>query len=139
MKIGEGFSGKYADPDPFQAIWNDPAELKKALYVGDGVMVRLDDRPVAYGHVNVIAREQVPLEDLAADRYLGMWAVARITQHWLNEKLQPRRKVALAVWGNQVETAHIHVVPRNAATDATQWSPAELSDQEREAYLAGAR
>jgi diadenosine tetraphosphate (Ap4A) HIT family hydrolase len=134
--IGEGFEGKYRKPDPFQLMWASPGKLKGALYVHERFMVRPDDTPVAPHHLLVIAREEKALEALDFAEYEAAWALARVVYAHMTTVLGPSRKVSLSVWGNQVETAHIHLVPRNKPTDATVWKAMDLTDAQRTAQLA---
>ena len=136
---GEGFNGDYKKPDPFQAIWNDPARLAQSLYTSEHFMVRPDDSPVAPHHVLIIARREAALEALPLAEYAAMWALARLMFAHMTAVLKPTRKVAMEVWGNQVETAHIHLVPRNNPEDATVWKPMQLSAPELARQLAETR
>ncbi|HEX7963375.1 MAG TPA: hypothetical protein VF466_02185 [Candidatus Saccharimonadales bacterium] len=136
---GEGFTGHYRKPDPFQAIWSDPEGRDSGLYVHERFLVRPDDTPVAPHHLLVISREERPLEVLDFNEYVAAWALARVVYAHMTNVLGPKRKVALLVWGNQIETAHIHLVPRNNPEDATVWRPMELTDEQRAAQLAETR
>lgn len=140
MSIGEGFSGKYMESDPLQAVWNDPARLEQALYAGERFLVMPDDCPVAPHHLLVVAREPKPIEELAfADRQ-ALWALAGVISNHMTRILRPSRKVGIVVWGNQVRTGHLHLVPRNLPSDATQWQRMEFPDDAaREAQLAETR
>ncbi|HSW98797.1 MAG TPA: HIT domain-containing protein [Candidatus Saccharimonadales bacterium] len=136
---GEGFTGGYKKPDPFQAIWDDPARVAQSLYVHERFMVRPDDSPVVPHHLLVIARRELALEALPLNEYLAMWALARLLFAHMTAVLAPKRKVSMQVWGNQVQTAHIHLVPRNNPEDATVWKPMGLSGEALETQLAETR
>jgi diadenosine tetraphosphate (Ap4A) HIT family hydrolase len=129
MNIGEGFSGKYQEPDPLQAKLADPAHMANALYQGERFVVMADDLPVAPNHVLVISREAVPLEKLTFADQQALWALAMVTQAHMTRVLHPARKVSISVWGNQVRTAHLHLVPRVNPSDATNWQRQQFESE----------
>lgn len=134
--IGEGFSGDYTDPDPLQAKMNDPSQMANALYTDSNFVVMADDYPVAPHHVLVVSRAEKSLEELAFPEQQALWALAMVTSAHMTRVLQPERKVAMVVWGNQVKTAHIHLVPRRQPEDATRWQRQQFaSEQDRLAQL----
>jgi diadenosine tetraphosphate (Ap4A) HIT family hydrolase len=128
--IGEGFSGNYADPDPLQAKMNDPSQMANALYADSNFVVMADDYPAAPHHVLVASRAEKPLEELAFSEQQALWALAMVTSAHMTRVLHPERKVAIVVWGNQVKTAHIHLVPRRQPEDAARWQRQKFDSEE---------
>jgi diadenosine tetraphosphate (Ap4A) HIT family hydrolase len=134
--IGEGRPDRYLHPDPFQQMWGDPAQVEQALFVNEHFMVRPDDMPVAPHHLLVIAREQRSVEDLSFAHQQAMWALAMVVYGHMARVLQPKLKVGVSVWGNMIQTAHIHLVPRNERHDAAVWKRMDLGAAELRAQLA---
>jgi diadenosine tetraphosphate (Ap4A) HIT family hydrolase len=128
--IGEGFSGNYLEPDPLQAKMADPEHMANALYADHNFVVMADDYPVAPHHLLVVARQEKPLEELEFQEQQALWALAMVTSAHMTRVLHPERKVSVSVWGNQVETAHIHLVPRRRSEDATHWKRQRFAREE---------
>jgi diadenosine tetraphosphate (Ap4A) HIT family hydrolase len=136
---GEGFGNTYPHPDQFQEMWADPARLAGALYVHERFLVRPDDTPVARHHLLVVARGYQPWERLSYPDQLAMFALVSVTYAHMTRVLDPKRKVGVAMWGNQVRTGHAHLIPRQNPTDATVWKRMELGEEALAAQLAETR
>ncbi|HSX34486.1 MAG TPA: HIT domain-containing protein [Candidatus Saccharimonadales bacterium] len=136
---GEGRPDRYIHPDPFQQMWDNPGQVAEALFVNEHFMVRPDDMPVAPHHLLVIAREQRSVEDLSFAHQQAMWALAMVVYGHMARVLQPKLKVGISVWGNMIQTGHIHLVPRNSRHDAAVWHRMELPAAELHSQLAETR
>jgi len=136
LGLGEDAPDRYLHPDPFQVMWNDPAEVEKALFVHPQFMVRADDMPVAPHHLLVITREQRSVEDLPYAEQQAMWALVMVVYAHMARVLHPRLKVGITVWGNMVQTGHVHLIPRNHRNDAAVWKRMDLTETERREQLA---
>lgn len=108
--------------DPFQDAWADPEKFH-ALFIDDkhGFMIIPDARPVVEHHVLVISREAVPYQEMPLDRQLQMMALANLVAEHIDHVLKPKRKIGYAIWGNQIKTAHIHLLPRNLPEDGLKF------------------
>ncbi|HSW79381.1 MAG TPA: hypothetical protein VLG47_01255 [Candidatus Saccharimonadales bacterium] len=116
--------------DPFQEAWKNPA-AQFPIFVDEeyGLMVIPDALPAVDHQVLVICREQTPYQELPASRQLQMMTLANITAEYMDKVLKPKRKIGYAVWGNQIKTAHIHLLPRNVPDDGIKFFVGEKSRQ----------
>jgi diadenosine tetraphosphate (Ap4A) HIT family hydrolase len=108
--------------DVFREAWKKPEKFF-ALYVDDtnGFMVIPDAQPVVRHHILVIPLEATPYQELTPVRQRQIMELANITADHIQKKLKPKRKVGYAIWGNNIKTAHIHLLPRNLPEDGAMF------------------
>lgn len=103
-------------PSVFTKIINGEIPSFK-IYEDEKTFAFLDIRPVQYGQIVVVPRNQIDhLEDLDIDDYRALMDTARKLMAHIQEVLQPER-VCLVVEGFEVPHAHVKLIPCMTSAD----------------------
>lgn len=72
-------------------------------------------------HLNVIGRRQVGYDELTPAERHAMDELAVVTGRHLREMVRPKHGIEVVRFGNQVPTAHLHVLSRSAPDHGLDW------------------
>lgn len=94
----------------------------------------LDVRPVSYGHVLCIPKEEIDyIFDMDDELYSGLMVFSKIVAKAV-KKVVDCKKIGLSVVGLEVPHAHVHLIPMNEIGDMSFSNPRlELSAEEYQA------